>query len=589
MEDPNDTSTWDIVKATQYGIFDRCKEIIERDGFDVRKPDKDNITVLHWAAINNRKDLVKYYLSAGAIIDAIGGDLNSTPLQWAVRQGHQSMIALLISNGADPTIRDGEGSAAIHTAAQYGFWPICAYLVAKGVDIDSYDTNGLTPLMWAVIRGAGPETIRVLIALGADPDLKDRKTHASSLHLAMDKGNEYAFRILLEKTKNLEDVNNKGISLLQLGTGKTSWMNEKLVHELEKRGLRRSRGIKRIISTHKRRMGFMFTLSLCFIIAVGYLFNTSNPSFSSWPIRLGCLIILYTIMFASLKYTIPGDEIEIRMPVCWSEATKLVITSTVLVQVWPALEFSTFHFLLYITMTPALHYVFYKVMHADPGIVPINKENQNNTIVELCEKDEMDSTTICTESMMKRPLRSKYDRFSKKLIAKFDHYCPWVNNAVGAGNHKFFVQYLLLLVLNLGWSAWAIGKYWSSPNGCDVDWSASGAMMKSFRCSGWITWVFANDVLYLVWVFMLLMTQLYFVIWKGITTNEQMRAGRYSYLTVEFGSIIHNAFDRGAFQNFIDFFEIDYFGFKPLKVDWRFKLDYGPEFKSPRFTTDEIV
>lgn len=140
------------------------------------------------------------------------------------------------------------------------------------------------------------------------------------------------------------------------------------------------------------------------------------------------------------------------MPVCWSEATKLMITATVLVQVWPALEFSYFHFLLYITMTPALHYVFYKgktidlfgtavtryflVMHSDPGIVPINKENQNNTIIELCEKDEMDSTTICTESMMKRPLRSKYDRFSKKLIAKFDHYCPWVNNAVGAGNHK---------------------------------------------------------------------------------------------------------------------------------------------------------
>ena len=166
--------------------------------------------------------------------------------------------------------------------------------------------------MWAVIRGAGPETIRVLLALGpvfiiltdhcvssyvynfyqtnnynrlkgADPDLKDRKTHASSLHLAMDKGNEYAFRILLEKTKNLEDVNNKGISLLQLGknlkipvclgvklflgTGKKSWMNDQLVHELEKRGLRRSRGIKRIISTHKKRMGFMFTISLAFIIS----------------------------------------------------------------------------------------------------------------------------------------------------------------------------------------------------------------------------------------------------------------------------------------------------------------------------------
>ena len=53
----------------------------------------------------------------------------------------------------------------------------------------------------------------------------------------------------------------------ELGTGKKSWMNDQLVHELEKRGLRRSRGIKRIISTHKKRMGFMFTISLAFIIS----------------------------------------------------------------------------------------------------------------------------------------------------------------------------------------------------------------------------------------------------------------------------------------------------------------------------------
>ena len=56
----HDTSTWDIVKATQYGIFDRCREIVERDGFDVRKPDDQNITVLHWAAINNRKGTLTF-------------------------------------------------------------------------------------------------------------------------------------------------------------------------------------------------------------------------------------------------------------------------------------------------------------------------------------------------------------------------------------------------------------------------------------------------------------------------------------------------------------------------------------------------
>ena len=102
--DPNDPSHWDLVKATQYGILSRCKveyfaiaigwriffqEIVEKEGVDVRKPDKDNITLLHWAAINCRHDVVDFYMSKGAIVDAIGGDLNATPLHWAVRQGHQ--------------------------------------------------------------------------------------------------------------------------------------------------------------------------------------------------------------------------------------------------------------------------------------------------------------------------------------------------------------------------------------------------------------------------------------------------------------------------------------------------------------------
>ena len=52
-------STWGIVKATQYGLMARCKQLVE-EGFDVRAPDKDNITLLHWAAINNRLDIARF-------------------------------------------------------------------------------------------------------------------------------------------------------------------------------------------------------------------------------------------------------------------------------------------------------------------------------------------------------------------------------------------------------------------------------------------------------------------------------------------------------------------------------------------------
>ena len=84
---------------------------------------------------------------------------------------------------------------------------------------------------------------------------------------------------------------------------------------------------------------------------------------------------------------------------------------------------------------------------SDPGIVPLDKESQVSTIVELIEKDALDSLSVCTESMMKRPLRAKYDRFSRNLIAKFDHFCPWVNNAVGALNHKVYtIGYRLFII-----------------------------------------------------------------------------------------------------------------------------------------------
>ena len=64
--------------------MDRVTELIE-GGTDVNQPDVDSVTILHWAAINNRKKIVKYLIAKGAIVDAVGGELNATPLHWATR------------------------------------------------------------------------------------------------------------------------------------------------------------------------------------------------------------------------------------------------------------------------------------------------------------------------------------------------------------------------------------------------------------------------------------------------------------------------------------------------------------------------
>ena len=73
-----------LLIATQYGAFDRCKELIE-SGTDINRPDNENVFLLHWAAINNRIEIAKYFISKGAVIDSIGGELQSSPLHWAAR------------------------------------------------------------------------------------------------------------------------------------------------------------------------------------------------------------------------------------------------------------------------------------------------------------------------------------------------------------------------------------------------------------------------------------------------------------------------------------------------------------------------
>lgn len=142
-----DYSGFDIVKATQYGAAARVRELVNQ-GWNVNQPDSETVTLLHWAAINNRRDIIAYLLEKGAVVDAVGGELNATPLHWATRQGHLGACVQLMQAGADPSIRDTEGCSCIHIASQFGHTALVAYFIARGVNPDLQDRGGMTALMW---------------------------------------------------------------------------------------------------------------------------------------------------------------------------------------------------------------------------------------------------------------------------------------------------------------------------------------------------------------------------------------------------------------------------------------------------------
>mmetsp|Transcript_32319 Transcript_32319/g.101809 ORF Transcript_32319/g.101809 Transcript_32319/m.101809 type:complete len:277 (-) Transcript_32319:547-1377(-) len=57
----------------------------------------------------------------------------------------------------------------------------------------------------------------------------------------------------------------------------------------------------------------------------------------------------------------------------------------------------------------------------------------------------------CTKSGLYRPLRSHYCSVTRRVVLNLDHFCPWVVNAVGFYNRKFFVLFLLYTLLSCSW------------------------------------------------------------------------------------------------------------------------------------------
>lgn len=117
----------------------------------------------------------------------------------ATRQGHLSAVVLLMSAGADPSLRDAEGCSCIHLAAQFGHTALVAYFIARGVNPDLQDRGGMTALMWAAWKVCALDPVRLLLTLGANPSLVDQSHGNTALHWAILARNTTAISTLIIK------------------------------------------------------------------------------------------------------------------------------------------------------------------------------------------------------------------------------------------------------------------------------------------------------------------------------------------------------------------------------------------------------
>ncbi|XP_045480575.1 palmitoyltransferase Hip14 isoform X1 [Harmonia axyridis] len=568
----HDYSGFDIVKATQYGAFGRVRELIEA-GYDVNKRDNENVTLLHWAAINNRKEIMIYFVKKGAEVDAVGGELNATPLHWATRQGHLEAVVLLMNAGADPTLRDAEGCSCIHLSSQFGHTALVAYFIARGVSPDLVDRGGMTPLMWSCWKICNLDPTRLLLTLGASPNITDHQGN-TALHWAILARNTSAItQLIIQGNANMNASNLRGdtpLNMLQSQIGSV-WVGSKVAEKIrEQLNTSRSRTFLFKITKDKRLKWWCMvgTPFLAFYLA-GAILSTSLIVL----IKFFLLVCLYIVLHYAGQI-LYDDRLMALLPVNIYLATKIWMYFTWFIYIMPFASLITN--LVFLVSSGLLWYFFLKSWLGNPGIIETSQKLRFRTIIELAEKGPsgFEPSNFCSACLVRRPLRSKHCSVCNHCVAKFDHHCPWVANCIGVNNHKYFIGFLATLVIMCIQLILGSIKFWKNQPECNLTlispnfWDTMSAIG---QCDTWVAWVSANALFHSIWVSMLLVCQLYQISCLGMTTNERMNRGRYSHFQSNSGK---SPFSKGAVMNLMEFFECTCLGFfKPEATDWLVSYD----------------
>ncbi|KAK9916497.1 hypothetical protein WJX75_003392 [Coccomyxa subellipsoidea] len=476
----------------------------EEDPELLSTPDETGYYPLQWAALNNRVGIIAYLVDKGVNVNRADGT-GQTALHWTAVRGSLLAAEALLGNGADLRLRDGRGYTACHVAAQYGQTAFI-YMVALRwrADVDSPDVDGRTPLHWASYKGYA-NTVRLLIVLEASLTLGDREG-CTPLHWSAIRGNSEACTVLLQAGAGsvLNAPDGTGMVPAQLAREKGHRFLAHYLEEYASRHVNKSRNW-----TQRAAVSWLLNTQLCPLI---------------WALILGLLAVLVYKVVLHPAYGPPSSAL-----LAWT---------------WICVLFASAGLAL-----------LYRTTTADPGFLPCRdsgqqsrgrdgKEDENGPQYDKLKA--LDSPVLragnwnqlCVTCKIVRPLRAKHCAVSKRCVAMFDHFCPWVGNCIGAGNRHYFALFL--------WLEMAAVVVAAALAAARLRWG-SQSLGEGGSATTWTAVFLVVDVFLSLSVGALSITQA-MQIARNTTTNEMANWTRYKYLHGDDGSF-KNPFDKGCWQN----------------------------------------
>ncbi|KAJ5949947.1 hypothetical protein N7454_001531 [Penicillium verhagenii] len=165
--------------------------------------DHSGKTALFWAARNGHESVVKLLLEKGAIFKS-KDEYGDTPLSLAAISGHDSIVKLLLEKGARTETQDKYyGYTPLFWAAGNGHELTVKLLLEKGAIFDYEDGYIHTPLSWAARNGHG-SVVKLLLEKGARTETQDTEFGQTPLCRAARSGQDLIVKLLLEKGARTE-------------------------------------------------------------------------------------------------------------------------------------------------------------------------------------------------------------------------------------------------------------------------------------------------------------------------------------------------------------------------------------------------
>ncbi|XP_071636411.1 uncharacterized protein [Temnothorax longispinosus] len=184
-------------------------EILLENKVYVNMKDPEIAKLLHCAASNGHKDVVKVLMARGADVNATTDVENLTPLHSAACEGYEEIVEILIAGGANVNFKSNTGITPLHIAALSGHCKVVKVLLDNKANINIKAFDNKTPVEVAAAYGH-LQVVRMLLQYRKlDINARD-KDGFTILHIASQEGRLEVVKYLVDKGSDINAKNTSG-------------------------------------------------------------------------------------------------------------------------------------------------------------------------------------------------------------------------------------------------------------------------------------------------------------------------------------------------------------------------------------------